>query len=220
MKRTASVAIFVTIFVAAMSLLLLKRSAGQYSSVMPLADRIQYYKLYVDLAKSVLVGFGAALLGILIPAVFAEARYSFERLRDSRTAYSEAKTSIDYLPLRVCTLDLKGAAAMVQRAHVRKHEAELYPELKFHLKRRGIDRTPEQWGDELYNRLFIVRELLEKHARDWDSLSPAGRLALLRVALPSLPREALVPGAVEAKGHLIAKDDRGQPKPLSTRTRN
>src|ERR1700733_12102147 len=74
-------------------------------------------------------------------------RYSFERLRDSRTAYSEAKTGIDYLPLRLCTLDLKAAAAFVQRAHVRKHEAELYPELKLHLKKRGIDKTPEQWGD-------------------------------------------------------------------------
>src|SRR5436853_487571 len=133
MKRTAFVALIATVFVTAISLLLLERSAHQYSGVVPLANRIEYYKLYVDLAKSVLVGFGAAMLGILIPAVFAEAHYSFERLRDSRTAYSEAKTSVDYLPLRLCTLNLKAAVALVQRAHVRKHEAELYPELTFHL---------------------------------------------------------------------------------------
>jgi hypothetical protein len=196
MKRTACVALITTVFVAAILLFLLERSAIQYSGVMPVGDRIQYYKLYVDLAKAVLVGFGAALLGILIPAVFAEARYSFERLRDSRTAYSEAKTGIDYLPLRLCTLDLKAAAAFVQRAHVRKHEAELYPELKFHLKKRGINKTPEQWGDGIYSQLFDVRKLLEAHAGEWDSLGPDARLALLRDALKAPVKEPLVDGAV------------------------
>jgi len=196
MKRTAYVALITTVFVAAALLFLLERSALQQSGVMPVDDRIQYYKLYVDLAKAVLVGFGAALLGILIPAVFAEARYSFERLRDSRTAYSEAKTGIDYLPLRLCTLDLKAAAAFVQRAHVRKHEAELYPELKFHLKKRGIDKTPEQWGDGIYSQLFDVRELLEAHAGEWDSLRPDARLALLREVLKAPVKEPLVAGAV------------------------
>lgn len=195
MKRTAYVALITTVVVAAVSLFLLERSALQYSSVMPVNDRIQYYKLYADLAKAVLVGFGAALLGILIPAVFAEARYSFERLRDSRTAYSEAKTGIDYLPLRLCTLDLKAAAAFVQRAHVRKHEAELYPELKFHLKKRGINKTPEQWGDGIYSQLFDVRELLEAHAGEWDSLRPDARLALLREVLKAPVKEPLAAGA-------------------------
>ena len=199
MKRTAYVALVTTVFVAAVLLFLLERSALQYTGVMPAGDRIQYYKLYVDLAKAVLVGFGAALLGILIPAVFAEARYSFERLRDSRTAYSEAKTGIDYLPLRLCTLDLKAAAAFVQRAHVRKHEAELYPELKFHLKKRGIDKTPEQWGDGIYSQLFDVRELLEAHAGEWDSLRPDARLALLRDVLKAPVKEPLVAGAVGEK---------------------
>jgi len=196
MKRTAYVALITTVVVAAVLLFLLDRSALQYSGVMPVDDRIQYYKLYVDLAKAVLVGFGAALLGILIPAVFAEARYSFERLRDSRTAYSEAKTGIDYLPLRLCTLDLKAAAAFVQRAHVRKHEAELYTELKFHLKKRGINKTPEQWGDGIYSQLFDVRELLEAHAGEWDSLGPDARLALLREVLKAPVKEPLVAGAV------------------------
>jgi hypothetical protein len=185
MKRTAYVALITTVVVAAVSLFLLERSALQYSGV-----------IYADLAKAVLVGFGAALLGILIPAVFAEARYSFERLRDSRTAYSEAKTGVDYLPLRLSTLDLKAAAAFVQRAHVRKHEAELYPELKFHLKKRGINKTPEQWGDGIYSQLFDVRELLEAHAGEWDSLRPDARLALLREVLKTPVKEPLVPGAL------------------------
>ena len=154
----------------------------------------------MELSKAVLVGFGAALLGILIPAVLSEARYGFERLRDSRTAYSEAKTSVDYLPLRLCTLDLKAASALVQRAHVRKHEAELYPELRIHLKRRGIDKTPDQWGDELYYRLFSIRELLERHAGEWDSLGPGVRLALLREVVKAPLLEVLVPGAMGEAG--------------------
>jgi hypothetical protein len=190
MKRTAFGLLIAIVIVAATLLLLLERSARQEISVLPLADRIAYLKLYVDMAKAVLVGVGAASLGILIPAVFAEARYSFERLRDSRVAYSEAKTSVDYLPLRLCTLDLKAASVLVQRAHVRKHEAELYPELKFHLKRRGIDRTPEQWGNDLFERLYVVRKLLEAHADDWDSLTPPTRLIVLQDALKSAPPES------------------------------
>ena len=202
MKRTAWLAVVVTVFVAGALLFLLERDAVQYNSVTPVSDRIQFYRLYADLAKAVLVGFGAALLGILIPAVFAEARFGFERLKDSRTAYSEAKTSIEYLPLRLCTLDLKAAAALVQRAHVRKHEAELYPELKLHLKYRGIDRTPEQWGDEIYDRLFTLRTLLEANAAAWDSLSPDARLALVRTVLAPPCRELLVVGARTAVDEL------------------
>ncbi len=197
MKRTAWFAAITTIVLAVIVLVLLERSARQYSAVVPVRDRIEYYKLHVDLAKAVFVGFGATLLGILIPAVFAEARFSFERMKESRTAYSEAKTSVDYLPLRICTLDLKGAAALVQRAHVRKHEAELYRELVVHLKRRGITQTPEQWGDALYDRLFTVRTLLELHAAEWDSLTAERRLALLRDALPASPSETQ--GAVAAR---------------------
>jgi hypothetical protein len=199
MKRTAWIAVITTVLVAGVLLSLLEQSAVRNSSVTPVADRIQYYKIYADLAKAVLVGFGAALLGILIPAIFAEARFSFERLRDSRTAYSEAKTSVDYLPLRVCTLDLKAAAALIQRAHVRKHEAELYPELRIHLKRRGITQTADQWGDALYDRLFTVRTLLESRAADWDSLSPNERLAVVRAVLAPAPREALAPGTKAAE---------------------
>ena len=189
MRRTAWLALLATVVVAMTLLLLLMRGAREHRALLPVSDRIEYYKLYVDLSKAVLVGFSAALLGILIPAVLAETRHSFERLRDSRTAYSEAKTSVDYLPLRICTLDLRAAGALVQRAHVRKHEAELYSELRQHLRRRGILLSPDQWGDELYNRLFAIRSVLEAHAADWDKLTTVERLAALRAKVPSPPKE-------------------------------
>ncbi|MBA3356743.1 MAG: hypothetical protein H0U18_12575 [Pyrinomonadaceae bacterium] len=41
-------------------------------------DRLEYYKLYLAAFQVLVIGFGVALLGILIPAIFAEARYNFE----------------------------------------------------------------------------------------------------------------------------------------------
>lgn len=198
MQRIIRLASIVTVAIAVLLLLIIGISAVSCSDVTPVSDRVEYYKLHVDLATAVLVGFGAALLGILIPTVFAEARFSFERLRESRKAYSEAKTAVDYLPLRLCSLPLKEAALFVQRAHVKKHHVELYAELAIHLKRRGIGKTPEQWCDELYDRLFTARTMLENHAAQWDSLTPDKRLALIREFLPAPRREDLVEGAVSA----------------------
>ncbi len=204
MRRTVWIALGVTVFLAAAMLLLLRYSARQLDTAMPAAQKIEYYKLYVEVLKAIVVGFGAAILGILIPAILAEARYSFERLRDSRKAYSEAKTAGDYLALRICTLDLKAAAALLQRAHVCKHEAELYPELKQHLRRRSIKKSPEQWGDALYSQYVDVRELLESNSRDWDHLTPDARLSLVRGKIPAPAKDQLTPGAIP-------------PAPLSTK---
>ena len=198
MKRIAWFVLVIIVLFAGSLLYFIAQGVIDHSNVLPVSERIEYYKLYVDLAKAVLVGFGAALLAILIPAVFAEARLSFERLRDSRTAYSEAKTGVNYLPVRLCALDFKRATAHVQQVHVKKHEAELFPELKIHLKRRGINMTPDQWGDNLYEQLFKIRTLLEEHAGEWDSLSPSARLTLIREVLPAAPMEALVEGSVSA----------------------
>jgi hypothetical protein len=195
MKLAAKRFLVVIIVIMLGGLLVIAWLTHNLSASMPTADRVQYLKLYADWAKAILVGFGAALLAVLIPAYLSEARFHFERLKDSRTAYSEAKTGQDYLLLRLSTQDLKDAAALVQRVHVRKHEAELYPELAIHLKRRRIDRTPEQWGDELYGRLFIVRQLLESKAGEWDSMSIGSRLALLREALPAPGLDELAEGS-------------------------
>jgi hypothetical protein len=197
MKRQVQISVAIVFVIMIASLLVIVWLTRNLSPSMPTADRIQYLKLYADWAKAILVGFGAALLAVLIPAYLSEARFHFERLKDSRTAYSEAKTGQDYLLLRLSTLDLKDAAALVQRVHVRKHEAELYPELAIHLKRRRIDRTPEQWGDEIYGRLFVVRQLLESKAGEWDSMSIGSRLAFLREAIPAPNLDELAEGSFD-----------------------
>jgi hypothetical protein len=196
-KRTAWIALTLTVGVGAAMLTVLWHVVTRSIPSLPPSERLEYYKLCAKVFEAILVGFVAALIGILIPAIFAEARASFERLRDSRVAYSEAKTAGDYIAIRLSTLDLKGAAALLQRAHISKHLAELYPELGRHLKRRGINKTPAQWGDRLYSQYFDIREVLEDNAHAWDAMSPPERLDLIRYVVPSPKKERLVPGTLD-----------------------
>jgi len=202
------------ILLAGILLYRIYQGASEHSNVTPISDRLEYYKLYADLAKAVFIGFGTALLAILIPAVLAEARFSFEQLKASRTAYSEAKTGFDYLPLRICMLDMKAASALIQRVHVRKHEAELYPELPQHLKRRGITKEPDQWGDGIYNDLFELRTALEDSASQWDSWTPTQRLSRIWNAIGRRKKEHTVNEAIdpEERYKLLPKSRRPAPE--------
>ncbi len=146
-------------------------------------NRLSYYQIYEDAFKAVIVGFGVALFGVLLPAMLAEARNRFDRLKESRLAYSGAKTGVDYLPLRLCTLPLAEASAHIQSVHVQKHQSELYDELEHWLIRRfgpGSEMAnPQKWADSLYDKLFAARMALEEHANQWDQLTPDARLGLL-----------------------------------------
>ena len=149
------------------------------------AERIPYYKLYLDAFKAILISGLVALASVLIPAIIGQSNSDFKKLRESRTAYSNAKTGVDYLSLRLCTLTLSEAATHIQQVHVFKHQAELYDELRQHLRRRHIKGGPEHWGDELYDKLFAFRRVLEQHAGEWDTLQPDARLKLLLDAVPT-----------------------------------
>ena len=105
--------------------------------------RSALFKVYADIFKTIVAGVVVALLAVLIPTLVGEARFAFERMKDSRVAYSNAKTGIDYLKLRLSTLNLHDAAALVQHVHFQKHLAELYDELSLHLLRRYKgEKTP------------------------------------------------------------------------------
>jgi hypothetical protein len=151
-------------------------------------DRSGLFTVYADVFKTIIAGVVVAMLGVLIPAVIGEARYAFERMKESRAAYSSAKTGIDYLKLRLSTMDLAEAAAFVQHVHIQKHLAELYDEFSVHLWRRykGL-KTPQMWDDEMYEKLFLTRDTLECEAMRWDKLTPEERIAVLNYALPTEP---------------------------------
>jgi hypothetical protein len=152
----------------------------------PSADQLPFLKFELAMFKAILAGFVVGMLGILIPAVASEARQRFEQRKASRIAYSEAKTGVDYLKLRLAAASLAEAATVLQRAHFLKHQAELYDEFPGWLdKRYDRAKTPEQWDVEMYGKLFCARQALEENADAWDRLSPAKRIALLDRALPT-----------------------------------
>jgi hypothetical protein len=145
-------------------------------------DRLESYKLYVEVLKAVVIGFGIALFGILLPAILAEARSKFERLKESRDSYSQAKTGAEYLPLRLATMSLKDAVSYIQQVHVQKHQAELYDELAIWLKRRptrdGKAMEPYDWSEGIYNALRTGRTVLEHNASVWDGMTASDRVKL------------------------------------------
>lgn len=154
----------------------------------PIADREKLLALQMDLFKTVLVGVIVGGAAILVPATLAEARHRFEQRKESRAAYSEAKTSIDYLKLKLATMSLADAAAALQKAHYYKHMAELFDELPEWLRKRYDESkgmTPLRWDEIMYGRLWNTRRVLEENAARWRYLSPEERIALLDPVLPT-----------------------------------
>src|ERR1017187_11027645 len=130
--------------------------------------------VYLEIFKILGGGLFVALLTLYIQ----KQHYTFERMKESRRAYSEAKTAVDYLELRLSCLKLADAAQLLQQIHINKHMAEIYPELLVHLKRKGTNKSPLEWGDDLYFKLYAVRRILERHVSEWDELAPALRLEI------------------------------------------
>ena len=142
----------------------------------------------LDMFKAILAGFVVGMLGILIPAVATEARQRFEQRKESRTAYSEAKTGIDYLKLRLATMTLAEASIALRNVHFQKHIAELFDDFPEWLKKHyGPTMTPGHWNMLMYKKLFGARQKIEQNANSWDGLSPAERIALLDPVLPTQP---------------------------------
>ena len=148
----------------------------------PAGNRIEYWKFYLEFFSIVLIGFFVAMLGVLIPRGFSKTKYAFERLKESRIAFSRAKTGVDYLPVRLCGLPLKTATSVMQNTHVWKHRAELYSELAQHLLKRGDNVSPSDWGDLMYEQLNAIRCAVERNSANWDSMPPEKRLAELKDA--------------------------------------
>jgi hypothetical protein len=134
---------------------------------------------YENILKFLSGGVFIAGLSLLIQ----NQHYKFERLKESRKAYSDAKTGADYLELRLCTLTLAEASAFVQQVHIWKHCAELYPELAQHLKARGF-YNPREWADSIYYKLAAARQLLGENVEIWDALTCRERLDKMQKELP------------------------------------
>jgi len=151
---------------------------GYYRETHTAGDKLEYSRLYVEAFKIIVISFFVALIGILVPARLREVQLGFERSKESRIAYSKAKTGVAYLPLQICSLNFAGAVDFIQRVHFEKHQAELYSsDLEKYVEHLGVDAG--EWGEEHYQRLFAYRTVLEKLAGNWDSTPQHERIELL-----------------------------------------
>lgn len=138
-------------------------------------------RFFLDAYKTIAAAFLVALLAVVIPQLLPEAKDKFERYKDSRVAYSRAKTAVIYLPERIAYLAFIDAVSAVQEAHEKLHFAETYPnELRQHLRWHPY---PDTWVDRNYWELFALRKVLHENVDSWSQLSPGARLRQIQVAL-------------------------------------
>jgi hypothetical protein len=139
--------------------------------------RLQYLQFYYEAFKTLLVGVVVAVLSVIIPHRLKEATYTFERLRDSRRAYSQAHTGITYIEYRLAVLDYGAAIALIEDIHVKKHLAETYDELALHLARKG--QSVKEWSDHLARKLSRLTKEVGMDYVQWTNAAPQERLARL-----------------------------------------
>ena len=140
---------------------------------------IDQKRLYLDAYKAIGIGFLIALLGAVIPNIILERRDNRERAESSRRAYSEAKTSVLYLPGNLAVLEFGAAMKLLESSHRKLHIAETYEkELTEYLKWYGDKST---WAAQQYWELTAVRIVLEMNADQWQGtkLSIGKRTAMI-----------------------------------------
>lgn len=140
------------------------------------------WQFFLEAYKAIGVGFLVALLGAVIPQILPEARDRFERFKDSRRAYSGAKTSVIYLPEQLACLSFADAVSALRDAHRKLHLAETYSEqLREHLK--PWHPHPETWLDRNYWELMGARRVLHLNVDIWPNVTAGRRLELLKEGL-------------------------------------
>lgn len=88
--------------------------------------RMQMLPFYIEAMKVIVTGIVVALFVAALPHAVNVAAQRFDRYRESRQAYSKAKTAVLYLPDRVKHLSAKDAFALVSDAHRELHLAETF----------------------------------------------------------------------------------------------
>jgi hypothetical protein len=138
---------------------------------------IELQRLYLDAYKTIGIGFLVAVLGTIIPNLILERRDNFERAKESRIAYSHAKTSVIYLPGTLAVLEYGEAMAMLQESHRKLHIAETYgKELSDYLQWYGDKAV---WTDQTYWELTAVRVVLQSQADRWKNQSAGQRTMMV-----------------------------------------
>lgn len=108
------------------------------------------------------VGVVVTLVAVIIPLMLPEARDRFERYKESRQAYSRAKTAVIYLPDRVANVDSKKAAHLVEEAHRELHFAETFEAVIIDKGYLNWFASPDLWVLYNYWQIVAVAEALRR----------------------------------------------------------
>lgn len=128
-----------------------------------LAVKVRYLEQYVAVLQILAVGVLAAILTVIIPLLLPEARDRFERYKESRQAYSRAKTSVIYLPDKVANAaDMKEATELVAEAHRELHFAETFEKVIIDKGYLSWFANPHLWVLYNYWQIVAVAKVLRR----------------------------------------------------------
>jgi hypothetical protein len=128
-------------------------------------EEVKYLEQYIKVAQFIFGGVMVALLVPLISSQVAKSSDWFTRFKESRRAYSRAKTAVLYLSDKVLGASPERAFELISEAHRELHFAETFEDLivKGHYL-KWFDR-PDLWITYNYWRIIAVVESL-RAARD------------------------------------------------------
>jgi hypothetical protein len=128
--------------------------------------RVQYFEQYVRVIQIVAAGVTVTLLTATLPLILPEARDRYERYKESRDAYSRAKTAVIYLPDRVVGTNRERGFDLVQEAHRALHLAETFENVIIQKGYLDWFDNPRLWTLYNYWQIVAVAEVLRSaHTR-------------------------------------------------------
>lgn len=132
------------------------------------------------------IGFLVTLMGTIIPNLIQEGRDKFERAKESRSAYSQAKISVIYLPGKLAVMSYGKAMSTLEKCHQKLHIAEAYgKELDEYLSWYGNKHI---WSELIYWKLTIARTILQTHADQWQEKSLSEKTCMIANALAEIEK--------------------------------
>lgn len=165
---TATILFLVTLVIIFVVFLWLQFPPPKEVSTVNLAlAKVKYLEQYVKVFQIVAVGVLAAIITAIIPRLIPEARDRFERYKESRSAYSKAKTAVLYLPDKVANADNTEALELVEKAHQKLHYAETFETVIIAKGYLNWFANPNLWILYNYWQIFAVAEVLRKS--DWNT---------------------------------------------------
>lgn len=140
--------------------------------------RLEFYGFMLEIYTAIGIGYLLALLGALIPHILAETKYEFDKRKEGRAIFSQAKTGIEYLPYALAELNRKDGFEHLKKVHNDKHLVDVY--------QADAPRHYKNWdGNQKYFQIKKYREALQCTS-GWDFLTRDEKLKTLIMAQAKL----------------------------------